>query len=262
MLGALAGDIIGSVYEHKNLRSTSFPLFSPASRVTDDSVLTVAIAAAITRNEPYLDWVLRLARVYPDAGYGGRFRKWMWEPDPKPYGSWGNGAAMRASPIGWGFLTEDEVLDQAWQSAAISHDHPEGIAGAQAVALAIHLARNGASRDALRRELARRFHYDLAFSFDEIRPRYRFDVSAKGSVPVAIVAFLESTSVEDAIRRAISVGGDSDTIASMAGAVAEAYYGGLDAPLVEEVYRRLPPDLAELTRRFVALCPIPVRAAR
>lgn len=250
MLGAIAGDMIGSPYEANNHRSTEFPLFSRQSSFTDDTVLTVAIADAILSGGGYRDSVLAYARRYPDAGYGGTFRKWMWRDDPKPYNSWGNGSAMRVSPVGWAFATVDEVLDQAGQSARISHDHPEGIRGAQAIALAVLLARQGADKATLKSEISGRFGYDLDRRVDDIRPTYQFDVSCQGSVPEALIAVLESDSVEHAIRLAVSLGGDSDTLGCMAGSVAEALYGGIDAQMERQVRQRLPPALMEVTDRF------------
>ena len=250
MLGAIAGDMIGSPYEANNHRSTEFPLFSQQSCFTDDTVLTVAIADAILSGGGYRDSVIAYARRFPHAGYGGTFRKWMWQDDPEPYNIWGNGSAMRVSPVGWAFDTVDEVLEQAKQSAQISHDHPEGIRGAQAIALAVLLARQGADKATLKSEISGRFGYDLDRRLDDIRPVYAFDVSCQGSVPEALIAVLESDSVEHAIRLAVSLGGDSDTLACMAGSVAEALHAGIDAEMDREVRRRLPPALTEVTNRF------------
>ena len=220
MIGAIAGDIIGSVYEASPIKRTDFPLFSPASQFTDDTVLTIAVAAAILDDQPYGDVLRDFGQRYPDAGYGGSFLTWLFTPDAGPYASWGNGSAMRVSPVGFAYADEVSVLEQAGRSAAVSHDHPEGIKGAQAVALAVFLARRGATKDSLRVTLERRFGYDLRRTVDEIRPTYGFDVPCQGSVPEAIVAFLDSADWESAVRNAVSLGGDSDTQACIAGAIA------------------------------------------
>ena len=250
MIGAIAGDIIGSVYEPAPIKSTEFPLFQPRSRFTDDSVLTVAIADAILTGRPYQDAVRDWGRRYPHAGYGGAFFEWLCAADPQPYHSWGNGSAMRVSPVGWAFDSEDEVLRQARLSAAITHDHPEGIKGAQATALAVYLARTGAEKATIRARIQTPFGYDLAGTVDALRPGYMFDVSCQGSVPQAIVCFLDSDSWEDAVRNAVSLGGDSDTLACMAGAVAEAYYGEVPAHLADTACRFLPHDLSVVVEDF------------
>src|SRR6185436_11721179 len=192
MLGAICGDIIGSVYEHHPIKTIAFPLFGPRSRFTDDTVMTAATAAALLGDLSYEQAYREYGRRYPNAGYGGAFRRWLDTADPQPYGSWGNGSAMRASPIGWARNSADEVLEEAARSAGVTHDHEEGIKGAQAVALGVFLARTGASKDDIRDELAGRFSYDLGRTIDEIREEYTFDVSCQGSVPEAITAFLES----------------------------------------------------------------------
>jgi ADP-ribosylglycohydrolase len=252
MLGAIAGDIIGSVYEARPIKSKDFPLFHPACRFTDDSVLTVAVARAILDGTSYRDSVWELGRQYPNAGYGGSFIHWLDSPAKQPYNSWGNGSAMRVSPVGFAFDTVDEVLEEAEASAAITHDHPEGIKGAQAVALSVFLARTEKDKAGIKREVVRRFGYDLERSLDAIRPRYSFDVSCQGSVPESIIAFLESDSYEDAVRNAISLGGDADTQACIAGSIAEAYYGPLEPAIMTEVRARLTPDLLSIADRFAA----------
>lgn len=250
MLGAIAGDIVGSVYEASPIKTKAFPLFRRGSRFTDDTVLTVAVADAILSGRPYADAVREFGRRYPDAGYGGSFRRWLHIDGAGPYGSWGNGSAMRVSPVGLAFGSEEEVLEQARLSAAITHDHPEGMRGAQATALAVFLARTGHGKPAIRDRLVRGFDYDLERSVDEIRPDYGFDVSCQGSVPEAIIAFLESDSVEDAIRNAVSLGGDSDTMACIAGGIAEAFHGGVPDRIREPVEALLPEDLAQVVRSF------------
>ena len=225
MLGAIAGDIIGSVYEWHPIDTTDFPLFSPACRFTDDSVLTIAVADVILQGGGYADVLRRYARMYPDAGYGGTFYQWAMSEAAGPYNSWGNGSAMRVSPVGWAFDDLETVLAQAEKTAVVTHDHPEGIKGAQATAAAIFLARKGRGKHDIREYVEDTFGYDLSATIDEIRPGYHFDVSCQGSVPPAIRAFLEAEDYEQAVRLAISLGGDSDTLACIAGSVAEAFYG-------------------------------------
>ena len=232
MLGAIAGDVIGSVYEGRPIKTVDFPLFQDRSVFTDDTVLTVAIAEAILERGDYATALKLWGRKYPRAGYGGTFYRWMVSDSFEPYNSWGNGSAMRVSPVGFAFASVEEVLAEAERTAAVTHDHPEGIKGAQATALAIFLARSGESKAAIRGEIAGRFAYDLDRTLDEIRPGYRFDVSCQGSVPESILAFLESESFEDAVRKAISLGGDSDTMAAIAGGIAEAFYGGVPDGIV------------------------------
>jgi ADP-ribosylglycohydrolase len=251
MIGAIAGDIIGSVHEFGRTNSKDFPLFTPASAFTDDSVLTVAVAQAILTDGDYRRAVLAFGRRYPDAGYGGFFRDWLASPDPRPYNSFGNGSAMRVSPVGFAFGTEAEVLREAARSAEITHNHPEGVKGAQATALAIFLARTEWDKDLIRSEIASRFGYDLDRACDDIRPGYGFDETCQGSVPEAIVAFLDSDSYEDAIRNAVSLGGDSDTLACIAGGIAQAYFGDLPTTMVTEVRRRLPAELLAVIDAFM-----------
>ena len=250
MLGAIAGDVIGSVYEGRPIKTTDFPLFSPRSRFTDDTVLTVAVAHALLHDGDYAATLKRFARRYPDAGYGGSFYQWMQSEQTEPYGSWGNGAAMRVSPVGFALDDAEDVLREARRSAAVSHDHPEGIKGAQATALAVFRARTGADPPAIRREIADRFGYDMDRTLDGIRPTYRFDVSCQGSVPESIIAFLESAGYEDAVRKAISLGGDADTMACIAGGVAQAFYGEVPDAIEEEVRGRLPAELLEVVDAF------------
>lgn len=250
MIGAIAGDVIGSVHEWTPTKTTDFPLFTAASRFTDDTVLTVATAHAILTATPYEDAYRRFGRRYPDAGYGGMFSEWLRAAEPRPYNSWGNGSAMRVSPVGFAFDSVETVLREAERSAAITHDHPEGIRGAQATALAVYLARTGAPKEEIREELMERFGYDLRRRIDAIRPGYTFDVSCQGSVPEAIIASLESEDAEDAIRLAVSLGGDADTQAAIAGGIAEACYGDLPSSIVEPVRARLPVDLLEVIDAF------------
>jgi len=254
MIGAIAGDVIGSVYEHRPVKHTEFPLFGRASRFTDDTVLTVAVAQAILQREDYATALKRLGRRYPEAGYGMSFLRWLFEDDSRPYNSWGNGSAMRVSPVGFAFETEAAVLGEARNSAAVTHNHPEGIKGAQATALAVFLARRGRGKEEIRSRLQQLFSYDLARSLEEIRPTYQFDISCQGTVPQAIIAFLESGDYEDAIRKGISLGGDSDTIGSITGGIAQAFYRTVPEPIVNETRKRLPAEFIEILDRFERRC--------
>ena len=250
MIGAIGGDIIGSVYEHRPIKNKDFPLFHPRCTFTDDTVLTVAVADAILTGRSYLQSVRTLAHHYPHAGYGGSFMAWLQTDDPHPYNSWGNGAAMRVSPVGFAFNSEADVLMEAEKTAVISHNHPEGIKGAQATALAVFLARTGQTKEEIRAQIGRQFGYDLKRSIDDIRPTYTFDISCQGTVPEAIIAFLDATSYEDAIRNAVSLGGDSDTLGCITGAIAEAYYGHIPTGISQKIQELLPPDLFEITKKF------------
>ena len=250
MIGALAGDIIGSVYEHHPIKTKDFPLFDTRCTFTDDTVLTVAIADAILSGKPYLDSVRRIGRRYPGVGYGGSFICWLHSPDAQPYNSWGNGSAMRVSPVGFAFSTEDEVLHHAKMTAEITHNHPEGVKGAQATALAVFLAKTGCDKETIRTRIKTAFGYDMERTVDEIRPRYSFDVSCQGTVPEAIIAFLNSDSYEDAVRNAISLGGDSDTLACITGGIAEAFYGSVPQSVQTKVKEVLPLDLWTVTETF------------
>ncbi|MEX2497097.1 MAG: ADP-ribosylglycohydrolase family protein [Woeseia sp.] len=250
MIGAIAGDIIGSVYEHAPLKSKDFPLFHPQARFTDDTVLTVAVANAILEGQSYRSSLHTIGRRYLDAGYGGHFIQWLLSDDMPPYNSWGNGSAMRVSPVGFAFDTTETVLREAMASAAITHDHPEGIKGAQAVAYAILRGRQKADRDDIRREITQRFGYDLQRCIDDIRPGYSFDISCQGTVPEAVIAFLDSVSWEDAVRNAVSLGGDSDTLACITGGIAEAWYGGVPNEVQQKVMQTLPADLAAIVKAF------------
>jgi ADP-ribosylglycohydrolase len=250
MLGAIAGDIVGSSRERKPVKTTQFPLFPQGSRVTDDSILTIAVAQAILSGGFYLQAIHGTGRNYPHAGYGARFTSWLRSSDPVPYNSWGNGSAMRVAPVGFAFHTGDEVLRQAQLSAEISHNHPEGIKGAQAVALSIFMARTGATKSELKAEIIQRFGYDLDRKLDQIRPHYTFDVSCAGSVPESIICFLEADSWEGAVRNAVSLGGDSDTMACMAGAIAEACFGPLPESIQQKVRAYIPVEMLPIVDRF------------
>ena len=250
MHGAIVGDIIGSVHEGRGTKTKKFPLFTPESRFTDDSVLTIAVADALLTGKSYTDALQEYARGYPHAGYGGMFIRWALQSRREPYQSFGNGSAMRVSPVAYRFDTIEEVLKQAEASAAVTHDHPEGIKGAQAVALAMFLARTGCEKPEIRARIRDRFQYALDQPLDEIRPNYTFEVSCQQTVPQAIQAFLESADFEDSIRNAISLGGDADTMACIAGAIAEAYYGGVPDDIAHVALSRLEPPLLDVAQRF------------
>lgn len=253
MIGAIAGDIIGSVYESDPIKTKHFPLFHERAHFTDDSVLTIAVAMAVMEDRDYRRWIVQIGRRYPFAGYGGSFLRWLHSDTPRPYGSWGNGSAMRVSPIGFAFDTVDTVLLEAARSAEISHNHPEGIRGAQAAALAVFLARTEHDKDLIKKEVAAHFGYDLDRSVEAVRPSYRFDISCQGTVPEALIAFLDSDSYEDAVRNAVSLGGDSDTLACITGAVAEAYYGSVDESVRNKVRESLPAYLWSIAERFCSI---------
>ena len=249
MIGAIAGDMIGSPYERYPMKDPDFSI--RVAGFTDDSVLTVAVASAILTGTDYADAIKTFAQRHPHAGYGGTFRKWMWSWENKPYNSWGNGSAMRVSPVGFAFDTLDEVLDQAKHSAEVTHNHPEGIKGAQATALSILLARQGADKKTIRSEIVNYFGYDLHRTIEEIRPSYSFDVSCQGSVPESIIAFLDSNDYETAVRNAVSLGGDADTMACIAGGIAQAFYEKIPEAIVEEVLQKLTPDLRQVVDEFI-----------
>lgn len=250
LLGAIAGDVIGSVYEYSEQKSLDFPLLSQSSRVTDDSILTLAVADAILNGRSYMEYIHRYAQNYPDHDFGGSFRVWMMSKNPQPYNSFGNGSAMRVSPIGWAFKTVEEVLQEAEASAAVTHNHPEGIKGAQSVALAIFRARHGSTKENICEEVTERFGYNLLRSVDEIRPTYHFDETCQKTVPPAIIAFLESRDFEDAIRKAVSLGGDADTLAAITGSIAEAFYGGVPKEIMLGIRKKIPAELWNVVERF------------
>ena len=256
MYGAIAGDIIGSVHEFIDTRSKDFSLFVEKSDFTDDTVLTAAVAAAVLDGTPFRDGILDFARRYPMRGYGGRFKAWIHSDDPQPYNSYGNGSAMRVSAVGLAYDDRDAVLAAAERSAACTHDHPEGVKGAQATALAIFLARTGADKETIRGDVARTFGYDLDRTVDDIRPLYDFDETCQGSVPESIVAFLDADSYEDAVRNAVSLGGDADTQACIAGGIAEAFWGGVPAEILAETRRRLPDELTGIIDRLYERHPL------
>ena len=255
MLGALAGDIIGSVYEFHNTWSTDFDLFTPWSKFTDDTVMTLAVAKWLVEDDAhtihYLIYCMQeLGQRYPKAGYGGNFDWWLRQDNPQPYNSWGNGSAMRVSPVGLYAKTLDEALALAALTASVSHNHPEGVKGAQAIATSVFLCKQGKPKQEIKEYVENTFGYNLHRSIAEIRPRYGFDVSCQGSVPEAIIAFLEGNSFEEVIRLAISLGGDSDTINAMAGAIAACMYLIPDE-IAERCDNILTDDLRDIKDRFI-----------
>ena len=260
MYGAILGDIIGSPYEFdRGNKTKDFPLFSRYSEFTDDTVMTIAVADAFLPVQSGMDddtirqrlvaKMQKYGRLYPHAGYGGRFRHWLRDRHPQPYNSWGNGSAMRVSSVGWLYNNLETVRRMARLSAEVTHNHPEGIKGAEAVASAIFLARIGSTKAEIKTYIEENFHYDLSRTCDEIRPSYRHVESCQETVPEAITAFLEGQSFEDVIRTAVSLGGDSDTLTCIAGSMAEAFYG-VPEELKAECRNRLPEDLLEVVRRF------------
>jgi len=250
MFGAIAGDIIGSVFEGHPVKSKDFCLFSPASRYTDDTVLTLAVGEALLADRDYASNFRAFYRMFPDRDYGEGFRRWADSPEGRPCYSYGNGSAMRAGPIGWAFAALPEVLHEARHCAAVTHNHAEGIKGAQAVAAAVYLARKSYPKSAIKSYISNTFGYDLDRTLDQIRPDYAFDVSCAGSVPESIIAFLESCDFEDAVRNAISLGGDSDTLACMAGGIAQAYYRKIPEYIAVETNKRLDNDLRQIVELF------------
>ncbi|MBU1218291.1 ADP-ribosylglycohydrolase family protein [Myxococcota bacterium] len=251
MIGALAGDIFGSIYEFENIKTKDFDLYDISCFFTDDSVLTCALAESYLLGRAYEDVMREYYKLWPDASYGGRYHYWAMDPEMGPYNSFGNGSAMRVSPAGWAFNDLESVLRGATASAEVTHNHPEGLKGAQATAGAIFLLRSGTSRHVVKDWMQNIFEYNVSQTCDEIRPHYQFDESCQGTVPQAFRAFYESTDFEDAIKTAISLGGDSDTLACITGALAEAQYG-IPERVREFVYDRLPDRLLKVVMSFYA----------
>jgi len=250
MLGVIVGDIIGSIYEFDNHRSKQFPLFGNGCDYTDDTVLTVAVAECIMNNGDYAEYIKGYARKFPARGYGGMFAQWIRSDDMEAYNSWGNGSAMRVSAVGFAFDDLQSVVEEAKKSAEVTHNHPEGIKGAQATAVAIYMARKGQSKEQIKAAIAKSFGYDLDRTIDAIRPIYIFNESCQGTVPEAIIAFLESTDFEDAIRNAVSLGGDTDTLTCITGGIAEAFYGGVPKDIAEKAMTYLPPLMQDVVKEF------------
>jgi len=274
MLGAIIGDTVGSVYEFHNIKTTHFPLFDPQSNYTDDSVMTMAVAEWLLTDPKHdMDTLeatfLAFAKKYPCpmGGYGSGFYRWLFHPERipsyeglgdfepgqrHPYNSFGNGAAMRCSANGWMFDTLEETEHVAGLSAAITHNHPEGIKGAQSTAAAIYLARNGMSKEEIKAYISAKYGYNLDRTCDEIRPVYDWDSSCQGTVPEAMVAFLDSTDFESAIRLAVSLGGDSDTLACITGGIAEAYYDKIPNGMALKIWELIPDDFKDILRKMEA----------
>jgi len=257
VLGALVGDIVGSVYEFQNTKSTDFELFTPNSTFTDDSVMTLAVAKWLMEDKVHstahlIRCMQELGDRYPNAGYGGNFGWWLRQSNPAPYNSWGNGSGMRVSPVGLYAKTLDEALALSALTASVSHNHAEGVKGAQAVATSVFLCKEGKTKQEIKGYVEQNFGYNLNRTIAEIRPNYNFDVSCQGSVPEAIIAFLEGNSFEEVIRLAISLGGDSDTIGCMAGAIAACMYPIPDY-MTEKCDSLLTEDLREIKDQFLEM---------
>jgi ADP-ribosylglycohydrolase len=250
IIGAVIGDVIGSVFEWHNIKTTEFDLYNPNCDFTDDTVLTIAVADSILNKKDFAKTIWEYGRKYRGRGYGGSFSNWLKEDNLQPYGSFGNGSAMRASAVGFAFNDIETVMEVAKQSAEVTHNHPEGIKGAQATATAIFLARQGKSKQEIKDYITQTFDYNLDFTLDEIRPFYNFEVTCQGSVPQAIVAFLESSDFENAIRLAISIGGDSDTIACITGGIASAFYKKIPKDIIDFVVAKLPNEYIEIMNKF------------
>ena len=252
MIGAILGDVVGSRFEHHPIKTTEFDLLTVACEATDDSVLTVATAEALMGDRDFASAYREWGRRYPWAGYGGWFLDWLDDEEAGPYRSFGNGSAMRVAPVGWFASSLEEALELARETAVVTHDHPEGVKGAKAVAAAVWLARQGVEPSKLRDELEARFAYELRRSISNIRLTYAFDVTCQGSVPEALICALEARSVEEAVRLAVSLGGDADTQACIAGAVAEARFGGVPAELEAAVRPYLDEEMAAVVESFRA----------
>ena len=250
MLGAIAGDVFCASYEFDSTKYADVDLFERDRFFTDDTVLTIATADALLTDGDYTRAYREWGHRYPNCTWGLRFKGWLFSDDPLPYNSYGNGSAMRVSPVGWAFDTLDETLAEAARSAAVSHNHSEGIKGAQATAAAIFLARTGATREDIRSEITDRFGYDLERTVAEIRPDYHFDETCQGSVPEALIAFLDADDYEQTLQLVISLGGDADTQGAIAGAVAEAFWDGIPEVIEAETRRCLAQDMTEIVDRF------------
>lgn len=250
LMGAICGDIIGSAYEGRRTKRFDFQMFTHKSRFTDDTVMTIAVADWILSGKDLVECVQMWGNRYPRAGYGGMFRSWLNAVKPQPYNSFGNGSAMRVCAVGWAFDDIETVLEKAKESAEITHNHPEGIKGAQATAAAVFLARTGKSKNEIKEYIKEKFGYFLDRTTNEIRPSYHFDVSCQGSVPESIIAFLESSDYETAVRLAVSLGGDADTMGAIAGSIAAAYYKAINQFILSECWNRLPPDIKTVVTQF------------
>ena len=255
LMGAICGDIIGSFYEFHSTKSLDFEIRWEYSKFTDDTVMSVATADWIMSNDDLRfvmqDWG---RNRYPCAGYGGMFRDWLFDETPKPYNSFGNGSAMRVSPVGYAFDTLEETLEKAKENAEVTHNHPEGIKGAQATAAAIYLARTRKTKDEIKTYISNTFGYNLDRTCEEMRPRYEFDVTCQGSVPESIICFLESEDYEGAVRLAVSMGGDADTMGAICGSIAAAFYGRIPEEIYNQCWDKLPDDIKEIINGFSEFC--------
>ena len=250
LMGAICGDIIGSTYEFNPTWRYKFQMFRPHSTFTDDTVMTVAVADWVMNGGDLTEILRKWGLKYPFIGYGPMFFEWLTSSNPQPYNSYGNGSAMRVSPVGWMAKNETEALELAKHTAEITHNHPEGIKGAQAVALAIYLAKKGTSKDEIRRTIHRKFGYNLKRTCDEIRESYKFHATCQKSVPESIICFLESEGYEDAVRLAVTLGGDADTMACIAGSIASAYYKTIPDKIAGPCLDILPEDIYEIVMNF------------
>ena len=257
MLGAIAGDIIGSIYETIRIKRKDFRLFLPFSFFTDDTVLSVAVADALLGRKEFGPTIKAYAWRRPFRGYGPRFYRWMLSLGCEPYNSLGNGSAMRVSPVAYAGASKEEVLQLAALSARCTHNHPEGVKGAQAAALCVYMARTGSTKDSIRAAITDAFAYDVSRRLEDIRPTYRMNLTCPGSVPEAIIAFLDSRDFEDAIRNAVSLGGDADTQAAISGSIAEAFYGGVPLEIARRVWSKLPASYQQVILSFHRRYPIP-----
>ena len=252
LMGAICGDIIGSPYEYWRTKTKKYDFnpFPPRGRFTDDTVMSIAVADWLMNGGNLASIMQKWGRKYPNAGYGGKFIHWLADENPEPYNSFGNGSAMRVSAVGCAFDTLEETLQKALESAEVTHNHPEGIKGAQATAASIFMARTGSSKEEIKDYISQTFGYDLNRTCEQIRPGYKFDVTCQGSVPESIICFLESKDYEDCVRLAVSMGGDADTMGAIAGSIAAAFYGEIPDFIIEKCWAKLPEDIREIIEKF------------
>ena len=256
LMGAICGDIMGSPYESWRTRTKKYDFnpFPSRGRFTDDTVMSIAVADWIINGGDLAKVMQKWGRKYPNAGFGGMFSQWLVEENPQPYNSFGNGSAMRVSPVGCAFDTMEETVRKAKESAEVTHNHSEGIKGAQATASAIFLARNGKTKEEIKDYISETFGYNLNRTCEEIRPGYKFDVTCQGSVPESIICFLESKDYEDCVRLAVSMGGDADTMGAIAGSIAAAYYGEIPDEIYQKCWDKLTGDIQEIILKFKEFC--------